>query len=115
VLNGNALQNVALNTGSLFLVYDFRDALPGGRLRLGAGARYVGDRPGDAENTFVLPNYTVADAFVTYETKHNNIPVIYQFNVKNMFDNVYFPSAVNKLNVALGDARRFSLAATVKF
>jgi iron complex outermembrane receptor protein len=115
LLNGNGLQNVALNTGSLFVVYDFLDTLPRGRLRLGAGARYVGDRPGDAENTFILPNYTVADAFVTYDTKHNNVPVTYQFNVKNMFDNVYFPSAVNKLNVALGDARRFSLAATVKF
>ncbi|MET0719719.1 MAG: TonB-dependent siderophore receptor [Tardiphaga sp.] len=115
LLLGNGLQNVALNTGSLFVVYDFLDALPGGRLRLGAGARYVGDRPGDAENTFILPDYTVADAFVTYDTRHNNVPVTYQFNVKNLFDNVYFPSAVNKLNVALGDARRFSLAATVKF
>jgi iron complex outermembrane receptor protein len=114
LLNGNTLQNVALNTGSLYLTYDFGTLLPG-RLRVGAGARYVGDRAGDAENTFYMPSYTVADAFATYETTYNNTPVIYQFNVKNMFDNVYFPSAVNRLNVAVGDARRFSLAATVKF
>lgn len=113
-LAGKALQNVALNTASLYLVYDFGTALPG-RLRLGGGARYVGDRPGDAANSFVLPSYVVADAFATYETKHQNLPVIYQLNVKNLFDNVYYPSAVNILNVAIGDARRVSLSATVKF
>ena len=114
ILIGKALQNVALNTASLYLVYDFGTALPG-RLRVGAGAHYVGDRPGDAANTFVLPSYVVADAFATYETKYQTLPVIYQLNVKNLFDTVYYPSAVNDLNVAMGDARRVSLSATVKF
>ncbi|ABD08930.1 TonB-dependent siderophore receptor [Rhodopseudomonas palustris HaA2] len=113
-LVGKRLQNVAMNTASLFLVYDFGTALPG-RLRLGGGARYVGDRPGDSTNSFVLPAYTVADVFASYEVKHAGIPVIYQLNVKNLFDQVYYPSAVNTLNVALGDARRFSLSATAKF
>nr|WP_249167197.1 TonB-dependent siderophore receptor [Bradyrhizobium sp. JYMT SZCCT0428] len=114
ILTGKALQNVALNTASLYLVYDFGAALPG-RLRVGAGAHYVGDRPGDAANTFVLPSYVVADVFATYEAKYQTLPVIYQLNVKNLFDNVYYPSAVNNLNVAMGDARRVSLSATVKF
>ncbi|UGA48767.1 TonB-dependent siderophore receptor [Bradyrhizobium quebecense] len=114
VLIGKALQNVALNTASLYLVYDFGTTLPG-RLRLGGGARYVGDRPGDATNSFVLPAYTVADVFATYETKVQTFPVVYQFNVKNLFDTVYYPSAVSNLAVAMGDARRFSLSATVKF
>ncbi|WP_168193317.1 TonB-dependent siderophore receptor [Bradyrhizobium sp. NAS96.2] len=113
-LAGNALQNVALNTASLYLVYDFGTTLPG-RLRLGGGAHYVGDRPGDAANSFVLPAYTVADVFATCETKVQTFPVIYQFNVKNLFDTVYYPSANNILTVAMGDARRFSLSATVKF
>jgi iron complex outermembrane receptor protein len=113
-LAGKALQNVALNTGSLYLVYDFGTALPG-RLRVGAGAHYVGDRPGDATNTFILPSYVVADAFATYETKYQTLPVIYQLNVKNLFDNVYYPSAVSQFFVAMGDARRVSLSATVKF
>jgi iron complex outermembrane receptor protein len=113
-LTGMALQNVALNTASLYLVCDFGTALPG-RLRLGGGARYVGNRPGDAANSFILPAYTVADIFATYETKYDNLPVIYQFNVKNLFDDVYYPSAVNALNVAVGDARQVSLSATVKF
>lgn len=111
---GKQLQNVAMNTASLYLVYDFGTALPG-QLRLGGGARCVGDRPGDALNTFVLPSYVVADIFATYETRYDTLPVTYQFNVKNLFDTVYYPSAVNNLNVAIGDARRFSLSATVKF
>jgi iron complex outermembrane recepter protein len=114
VLAGLELQNVALNTASLYLVYDFGTALPG-RLRLGGGAHYVGDRPGDANNSFVLASYVVEDIFATYETKYQNLPVIYQFNVKNLFDTVYYPSAVSNLNVAIGDARRVSLSATVKF
>ncbi|WP_375789977.1 TonB-dependent siderophore receptor [Bradyrhizobium sp. Pha-3] len=113
-LAGKALQNVALNTASLYLVYDFGTTLPG-QLRLGGGARYVGGRPGDATNSFVLPAYTVADVFATYETKVQTFPVVYQFNVKNLFDTVYYPSAVSNLAVAMGDARRFSLSATVKF
>ena len=113
-LVGKRLQNVALNTASLYLVYDFGTTLPG-RLRLGGGARYAGDRPGDSTNSFVLPAYTVADVFATYEVKVANTPVIYQLNVKNLFDTVYYPSAVNTLNVAIGDARRFSLSATAKF
>lgn len=115
-INGNAkLLNAAMNTASVYLVYDFGDKLPG-RLRLGGGARYVGDRPGDSANTFVMPAYTVADVFATYDTKIANLPVTYQFNVKNLFDKVYYTSTTgNALNVAIGDARRFSLSATVKF
>ncbi|RQH10699.1 TonB-dependent siderophore receptor [Bradyrhizobium sp. RP6] len=115
-INGNAkLLNSAMNTASLYLVYDFGDALPG-RLRLGGGAHYVGDRPGDSANTFFLSAYTVADIFATYDTKIDNLPVTYQFNVKNLFDKLYYTSSTgNALNVAIGDARRFSLSATVKF
>jgi iron complex outermembrane receptor protein len=39
----------------------------------------------------------------------------YQFNVKDLFDNVYYtPTTGSALNVALGDIRRFSLSATVE-
>lgn len=97
---GNKLQNAALNTASLYLVYEFGTVLPG-KLRLGGGARYVGDRAGDAANTFVMPAYTVADVFATCETNYDNLPVVYQFNVKNLFDTVYYPSANSVLNVAV--------------
>ena len=35
-----------------------------GEVRVGGGARYVGRRAGDPENSFTMPAYTVADAFV---------------------------------------------------
>ncbi|TQF30212.1 TonB-dependent siderophore receptor [Bradyrhizobium sp. UNPA324] len=113
---GNAkLFNAPMNTASLYLVYDFGDRLPG-RLRLGGGAHYVGDRAGDSANTFFMPAYTVADIFATYDTKIDSLPVTYQFNVKNLFDKLYYTSSTgNALNVAIGDARRISLSATVKF
>jgi iron complex outermembrane receptor protein len=115
-VNGDAkLLNAAMNTASLYLVYDFGDALPG-RLRLGGGAHYVGDRPGDSANSFFLPAYTVADVFATYDTKIDKLPVTYQFNVKNLFDKLYYTSTTGSaLAVAIGDARRISLSATVKF
>jgi hypothetical protein len=47
--------------------------------------------------------------------RYQSLPVIYQLNVKNLFDNVYDPSAVSQFVVAMGDARRVSLSATVKF
>jgi iron complex outermembrane receptor protein len=42
--------------------------------------------------------------------------VTYQFNVKNLFDKVYYTSTTGSaLAVAMGDGRRISLSATVKF
>lgn len=114
-LEGNRLQNVARHGASLSAVYDFGSVFGGDRLRLGAGARYVGERPGNATNTFDLPSYTVADAFATYETKLDEHKVRLQLNVKNLFDRVYYSSAVNQYFVALGDARQVSLSSTFEF
>lgn len=115
VVGDAKLFNAAMNTASLYLVYDFGDKLHG-RLRLGGGAHHVGDRAGDSANTFYMPAYTVADIFATYDTKIDNVPVTYQFNVKNLFDKLYYTSSTgNALNVAIGDGRRVSLSATVKF
>ncbi len=79
-----------LNTASLYLVYDFGTALPG-RLRLGAGARYVGDRPGDRQQQLCTcrPTRSRTSSRPT-RPRFDTFPVIYQFNVKNLFDNVYY-------------------------
>ncbi|MDR6712697.1 iron complex outermembrane receptor protein [Pseudomonas hunanensis] len=114
-LKGNGLQNVARNSGSLSAVFDYGSLFGGDRLRIGAGARYVGERAGNATNTFDLPAYTVADAFASYETKLDEHKVRLQLNVKNLFDKVYYSSAVNQYFVAIGDARQVSLSSTLEF
>ncbi|AGZ33626.1 TonB-dependent receptor [Pseudomonas sp. SWI6] len=114
-LKGNRLQNVAKHSGSLSAVYDFGSLFGGDNLRLGTGVRYVGERAGNATNTFDLPSYTVADAFASYETKLDEHKVRLQLNVKNLFDKVYYSSAVNQYFVAIGDARQVSLSSTLEF
>lgn len=115
LLESNALQNVARHTASLSTVYDFGELFGADRLRAGVGARYVGAREADAQNTFELPHYTVADAFASYETRLRENTVRFQLNVKNLFDKTYYSSAVNNLNVSLGDPRQLQLSSTLEF
>lgn len=114
-LEGNRLQNVAKETASLSAVYDAGTIFGGDRLRLGSGARYVGKRAGDPANSFELPSYTVADAFASYDTQLGGHNVGFQFNVKNVFNREYYPSAANNLYVAVGEPRQFEVSTTVEF
>ena len=112
---GMRLQNVAKNSGSLSAVYDFGNIVGGDKLRVGAGARYVGERAGDALNDFDLPSYTVADAFATYDTQLEGQKLKVQLNVKNLFDRVYYTSAASRMFVSMGDARQVSVSTTLEF
>ncbi len=112
---GKRLQNVAKNSGSLSAVYDFGSVIGGDQLRVGAGARYVGERAGNAVNDFDLPSYTVADAFATYDTRVEGQKVKFQLNVKNLFDRTYYTSAASRFFVSMGDSRQVSLSSTLEF
>ncbi|WP_110946603.1 TonB-dependent siderophore receptor [Pseudomonas bohemica] len=113
---GNQLWNVARRTGALSAVYDFGSVLGGGdRLRAGAGAHYVGERPGDSANSFELPSYTVADAFASYDTRVEDHKLNIQLNVKNLFDRTYYTSSANRYFVSMGDTRQFILSTTLEF
>jgi iron complex outermembrane receptor protein len=112
---GKKLQNVAKNSGSLSAVYDFGSIIGGDQLRIGAGARYVGERAGNAVNDFELPSYTVADAFATYDTQLDGQRVKFQFNVKNLFDRTYYTSAASRFFVSMGDSRQVTLSSTLEF
>ncbi|MBT9574418.1 TonB-dependent receptor [Pseudomonas umsongensis] len=115
VYKGKQLQNVAKNSGSLSAVYDFGTIVGGDQLRIGAGARYVGERAGNAVNDFDLPSYTVADAFATYDTQLDGQRVKFQLNVKNLFDRTYYTSAASRFFVSMGDSRQVTLSSTLEF
>lgn len=112
---GNRLQNVASSSASLSLVYDVGQLFGGDGLRLGTGARYVGERAGDSQNSFDLPSYTVADAFIAYDTRLGEHDLGLQLNVKNLFDRQYYPSAANRNYVSMGEPRQLLVSATLGF
>lgn len=116
---GKNLPNVAKNTASLSLTYDYGQ-LGLGNLRLGTSGNYVGDRPGDDSNNFKLPNYTLVNAFVSYDTKLYGQAINLKFNVNNIFDKDYLTATTMAdtaayLNVSRGDSREYMLRATMKF
>ena len=113
-LIGNRLNNVAKNTASLTFAYDYGQ-FGNGNLRMGVSGNYVGKRAGNTENTFTLPDYTVANAFVSYDTKIAKQDVNFKFNLNNIFDTTYYTASVSNLTVSQGDARQAVLKATMKF
>lgn len=112
---GNELVNAARNIASLYLTH--RLALPQelGQWRLGGGARYVGERAGDNANTFWLDSYTVADAFVSWDSQLLGEKTRLQLNVRNLFNEQYYPSSGGNLRVAVGEPREVRLSASVEF
>ncbi|ENX42923.1 TonB-dependent siderophore receptor [Acinetobacter sp. NIPH 2100] len=113
-LQGNRLNNVARDTASLALAYNYGE-LYNGKLRLGLSGNYVGKRAGDSENTFDLPEYTLTNAFISYDTSIAKQAVNFQFNLNNIFDKTYYTASVNNLAVSQGDSRQAVLRATFKF
>lgn len=113
---GNALVNAAKNIGSLYLSHDL--AVPGefGLWRVGGGARYVGKRAVDNANSAWLDSYTVADAFISWETTGLlGDKTRLQLNANNLFDKEYYPSSGGDLRIAVGEPREVRLSASVEF
>ncbi len=112
---GNELVNAARNVGSLYLVHRLHLPQELGQWRLGGGARYVGERAGDNANTFWLDSYTVADAFVSWDSQLLGEKTRLQLNVRNLFDERYYSSSGGNLRVAVGEPREVRLSASVEF
>ena len=113
---GNRLWNAARLTASLWAVYDFGRVFGGdGELRLGGGAQHVGKRAGDSANSFELPSYTVAHAFATYDTRVYGRKLQFQLNVKNLFDETYYPSATNQYFLSMGEGRQVMFVTMMEF
>ncbi|WP_312665443.1 TonB-dependent siderophore receptor [Pantoea sp. CTOTU49201] len=112
---GNRLVNAPTNMGSLYLSHTLRFSWLPGELRFGGGGRYVGTRAGDPENSFVMPAYTVADAFIAWDSqligKHTQL----KLNVKNLLNREYYESSAGNLRVIEGEPRVMYLQASVDF
>ena len=90
---GNRLFNAAQDMGSLWTTYAFQDETLRG-LRFGAGVVAVGERQGDAANTFQMPGYPVANMMASYEWRIGLTRMTAQLNVNNIFDRTYYSSAL---------------------
>jgi iron complex outermembrane receptor protein len=69
---------------ALWAKYAFKHG-PLNGVSFGAGVRYVGNTPGDYENSFFVPSHTVFDMAVLYSHKNVRLAV----NANNIFDNQY--------------------------
>ena len=70
----------------------------------------------DNANSAWLDSYTVADAFVSWETTHLlGETTRVQLNANNLFDKQYYPSSGGNLRIAVGEPRELRLSASVDF
>lgn len=84
---GIRIENVPEYTVSLQTTYEIpRGDLQG--LGFGVGLFYVGEKPGDFENSYVLPSYLRTDAAIYYRRDNWRAAI----NIKNLFDVEYFES-----------------------
>ncbi|WP_405046108.1 TonB-dependent siderophore receptor [Pseudomonas serbiensis] len=114
---GNRLPNAPMHTASLYLTHHLALPAETGKWHVGAGARYVGERPGDDANSFWMDSYTVADAFVRWDLPTHDYKTSLQLNIDNLFNKEYYPSTTGSsaLQVEEGALRTARVTASVTF
>lgn len=109
---GRPITNVAEHTLGITTTYRWLDgALKGASA--GVSAQYVDDRDGGSNPSaspggpefFNVPSYAVADVFAAYEWRTAIAPLRVQLNLKNAFDEDYFPSSGGSLRINPGQSR----------
>ena len=113
--NGNRLQNAPRHAGALYLSHELQFSNLPGTFRLGGGARYVGSRAGDPDNSFTLPDYVVADSFVAWNHRLFGQKTQLRLNLNNLFDKHYYSSSGGNLRVREGETRNLMVQASVEF
>lgn len=113
---GHRLANAPKHTASLYLTHHLNVPAEFGAWHAGAGARYVGERAANNANDFWLSSYTVADAFLRWESPVLGHKTSLQLNVDNLFDKHYYPSSTgSEVQVNVGEPRTARLSASVTF
>lgn len=103
---GNRLFLAPKHFGNLWSTYEFQNELLRG-LRIGAGVTGVGDRQGNAENTFQIPYYVIGNLMASYAMKMGKTLVTAQLNVNNVSDEKYFAGTNTGNFIAFGAPRTF--------
>ena len=113
---GHRLADAPKHTASLYLSHHLNVPAEFGAWHAGAGARYVGERAANNANDFWLSSYTVADAFLRWESPVLGHKTSLQLNVDNLFDKQYYPSSTgSEWQVSVGEPRTAKLSASVTF
>ena len=113
--NGNRLQNAPRHSGALYLSHYLAISGIPGDFRVGGGARYIGTRAGDPENSFTLPDYVVADSFIALNNQLFGEKTQLKLNLNNLFNKHYYTSSGGNLRVRKGETRNLMLEASVEF
>ncbi len=105
---GNTPVNVPERMASIYAQYAFSETW-----RFGGGARYVGRRFSDTANERRIPDYVLADAFVSYAWTEDAALTL---RVRNLFNERWVVQPYNSGSQwALGDPRSFELSARIGF
>ena len=85
---GNQLIGASEHQASLWTTYNIQEGDLEG-LGFGLGLFYVGERAGDLDNTFTMPDYLRTDAAIYYRRNRFDAAI----NIRNLFDIDYFRSS----------------------
>jgi iron complex outermembrane receptor protein len=113
--NDNRLQNAPRHAGAIYLSHNLAISGISGDFRVGGGARYVGTRAGDPDNSFTLPDYVVADSFIAWNNRLFGEKTQLKLNLNNLFNKHYYTSSGGNLRVREGETRNLMLEASVEF
>lgn len=113
--NGNRLQNAPRHSGALYLSHNLAVSGIPGDFRVGGGARYVGSRAGDPENSFTMPDYVVADSFIAWNNILFGEKTQLKLNLNNLFNKHYYTSSGGNLRVREGETRNLMIEASIDF
>lgn len=106
---GSRIANIPEHTASLWTTYEIQSGNLQG-LGIGLGLFYIGERAGDFEDTYDLPDYLRADASIFYRRDNWRAAI----NVQNLFNERYF-KGVNFGRVAIEPGAPFTIVGSISW
>jgi iron complex outermembrane recepter protein len=107
---GKRPTTVPAHMASFWGNYEFKNG-PFDGLSFGAGVRYIGNTPGDMENTFYVPSYTLTDAAIRYRYQG----ALFSLNANNVFDKEYVSTCYSDQSCYYGNGRSLIGSVTYKW